>query len=55
MLRSKLRTWNVEVFGWLGLKVDEEVKELDEIDEVMITNGQHNANVLVEKYKGSYK
>lgn len=36
MLRHKLRVWNVEVFGWLDLKVDKLAKELNDIDEIFL-------------------
>lgn len=31
-----LRMWNMEVFGWLDLKVDQAIKDLNEINEVLL-------------------
>lgn len=36
MLRHKLWVWNVEVFGWMDLKVDKLAKELNDIDEILL-------------------
>lgn len=47
MLRAKFRVWNLEVFGWLDLKVNEIVKKLNEVDDVMCNSNQEGLSELV--------
>lgn len=48
---NRLKWWNKEVFGWLDLKVDEEVKDLHDMD-VLVGNYEEDMMLeVVEKRK----
>ncbi|XP_058767495.1 uncharacterized protein LOC131641210 [Vicia villosa] len=50
ILRGKLRVWNREVFGWIDLKVEEEVDKMNELDRLMVDNlGGDIEDLVVER------
>lgn len=52
-LKADLKAWNVEVFGWINLKVDDPVKELNEIDSMLsICNEDINSDLIEKKDRG---
>lgn len=53
-LKANLKSWNVEVFGWINLKVDAPVKELNEIGSMLsICNGDINSDLMEKKARDS--
>lgn len=46
-LRGKLRVWNVDVFGFLNLKEEEPIKELNVLDFVMVGDDPVDIEELV--------
>lgn len=41
-LKPSLRDWNREVFRWVDLRVEEKVKELNELDGSLVENNGEN-------------
>lgn len=37
-LKERLRMWNKETFGWINLKVDEKIDELNDLDKFLVNN-----------------
>ncbi|XP_058756614.1 uncharacterized protein LOC131629831 [Vicia villosa] len=37
-LKTKLRVWNIKVFGWIDLKVEDKIDDLNELDQYLINN-----------------
>lgn len=48
-LNKSLKIRNVEVFGWLNLKVDESVKELNDLDVLLLDFKGCNSVALIER------
>lgn len=47
ILRDKLRWWNKKLFRWIDLKVDEDVKQLNEYDELLgVNNDEMNIEIV---------
>lgn len=48
-LKSSLRIWNKEVFGWIDLKVEESVEELNALNKLLVENTGSNSVLLAEE------
>lgn len=51
MLKLRIEYWNCDVFGWIDLRVSDKVKELNDLDKIMVDNFGCNLDKLVE-HKG---
>ncbi|XP_058725667.1 uncharacterized protein LOC131596956 [Vicia villosa] len=47
-LKASLHVWNKEVFGWIDLKVKEEVDSLNVLDKLLVENIGDNMEALVD-------
>lgn len=47
-LKSCLRDWNQDVFGWVDLRVDEKVKGLNGLDGILVENPGANIEELAK-------
>ncbi|CAI8602123.1 unnamed protein product [Vicia faba] len=46
-LKHRLKEWNCDVFGWINLKVSEEVGNLNKLDKLLVENHGGNVDPLV--------
>lgn len=51
LLKIRLRTWNREVFGWIDLKVNEEVEKINDLDFSIADNFGSNVDNMVDARK----
>lgn len=54
-LKVSLRKWNTEVFGWIDMRVEEEVKKINSCDDdfVSIFGGHHDGDWESVELQGS--
>lgn len=49
ILKVSLRRWNKKVFGLYDLKVEEGVKEINNVDKVLLSSDENEVEELVDK------
>lgn len=43
ILRERLRWWNKEIFGWIGLQVEDKVEELNKLKKELLLGASKKA------------